>query len=41
MESFLEKILGEAEKHGCAALGVTERPKLSPGERERIAEVWF
>ncbi len=38
--SFLEKILGEAGKHACAALGVTELPKLPSVERERIAEVW-
>lgn len=37
--SFLEEILGEAGKHVCAALGVTELLEVSPVERERIAEV--
>ncbi|GHO63460.1 hypothetical protein KSC_023520 [Ktedonobacter sp. SOSP1-52] len=39
--SFLDTTLGEAGEHACAALGVTELPKLSLGERERIAEVWI
>jgi hypothetical protein len=37
--SFLEEILEESRKHVCAALGMTELLKVSPRERERIAEV--
>jgi hypothetical protein len=37
--SFLEEILGEAGKHVCAALGVTELLSVVPAEQERIAEV--
>ncbi len=38
--SFLEEIFGEARKHVCAALGVTELLfPVASVERERIAEV--